>query len=111
MRNIGIIETHDTVEEFITTSLSVDEDVKIIKYEPKLLKDEKFLQSIEKVLIIGQNVRLDTLNVEKIKKFSTKNSIFILTHNFNELCQKHKKEYTFLKSSVGLILEGNILEG
>lgn len=81
MRNIGIMETHDTVEEFIVGRITVDKDVKIINYDPKLLQDEKFLQSIETILIIGQETRLDTIDLETLKSFSLKNVVYILTYN------------------------------
>lgn len=110
MRNIGIIETHDTVEEFITTSLTVDKDVKVIKYEPKLLKDEMFLQSIETILIIEQDIKLDTVDLETLQNFSIKNGVYILSYNIDFIRQTFKKEYSLLKPYIGLVLEGNTIK-
>lgn len=110
MRNIGIMETHDTVEEFSVGRITVDKDVKIINYDPKLLQDEKFLQSIETILIIGQETRLDTIDLETLKYFSLKNVVYILTYNRKYIQQTFRQEYFLLKPYIGLVLEGNRIE-
>lgn len=108
MRNIAIVETNETSKDFLS-GVKLSKDIKLFVYEEKLFKTPEFLLSKNSILIIEQHVELKTIDLDTLRYFGVKNTIFLLSYNVSSLCERFKKEYSLLKPSIGLIREGNTI--
>lgn len=108
MRNIAIVETNETLTEFLS-NIRLSKDVAVWTYEDILIKKDEFILSENTVLVIEQNEELKNIELNMLNYFSMNNTVFILTYNFSLLRQRYKKEYFLLRPLIGLIYEGNTI--